>query len=75
MTVSFKFAGAKELEKALQDLGKATAKNTTRRALKKSAQIVADEAQILVPVDQGELMDSIKVSNCNSCRFFKSYVV
>ena len=62
MTASFKFAGAKELEKALQDLGKATAKNTTRRALKKSAQIVADEAQILVPVDQGELMDSIKVS-------------
>ena len=62
MTASFKLTGTRELEKALADLGRATGRNTARRALKKSAQIVADEAQILVPVDQGELMDSIKVS-------------
>lgn len=62
MSAKLKLTGTKELEKALADLGRATGRNTARRALKKSAQIVADEAQILVPVDQGELMDSIIVS-------------
>ena len=59
---TLKLTGTKELEKALADLGRATGKNTAKRALKKSAQIIADEAQNIVPVDQGDLIDSIVVS-------------
>ena len=53
--------GAKELEKQLAKLTKATAKNQTRKALKKAAEPLANAASSNAPVDDGDLQGSISV--------------
>lgn len=62
MTTVIATSGFKELDKALGELPKATAKNVLRRTLVKAGEPIAEEARRLVPVDQGTLRDSIKVS-------------
>jgi len=51
--------GAKELENALNELPKSMSKSALRTALTKSAQPVVEAAKRYVPVDTGELRDSI----------------
>lgn len=53
--------GLKELEFALSELPRATARNVLLRALKNAAQPIVDEAKRLVPVATGRLRDSIIV--------------
>lgn len=53
--------GLKELDAALAELPKATAKNVMRRALRKAAQPIADQAQSMAPVQTGALQISIGV--------------
>lgn len=60
--VTVKVEGFGELEKALSELPRATAKNVARRALLRAGQPVADHAKRLVPVDSGGLRDSIVVT-------------
>lgn len=57
----FKLEGAKELASALEELPKATARNTLQRALKKRAEPVREEWQGRVPVLTGEYEHSIIV--------------
>lgn len=54
--------GLRELEQTLSELPKATARNVLRRVLTKRAQPIVDTAKQLVPVDSGQLRDSIAVS-------------
>jgi HK97 gp10 family phage protein len=61
MDVEMKLTGFDGLEKALDDLPKATSKNVVRRVLKKRGQPFADTARQLVPVDKGHLKKSITV--------------
>lgn len=56
-----KVTGFKELAKALEELPKATARNTLRRVLKKAAQPTRDDAQQKAPVLTGGLKTSIIV--------------
>jgi HK97 gp10 family phage protein len=58
----FKVEGLRELERALAELPKATAKNTLKRTLKLAAQPIADEAQRLAPRDTGKLAEGIMVT-------------
>lgn len=60
MTVTVKTQGFRELERALLELPRATAKNVAKRALLKAAAPVVDQAKALVPVRTGNLRDSIK---------------
>jgi HK97 gp10 family phage protein len=62
MSVSVKVSGLAELDKALGELPKATARNVLVRTLNKAAQPMADEAKRLAPVKTGKLRDSIMVS-------------
>ena len=55
-------SGFRELERALAELPKATGRNVLRRTLTKAAQPIAEKARELVPVDQGDLKQSISVS-------------
>jgi HK97 gp10 family phage protein len=57
-----KIEGLKEVQAALHELPKATAKNVVRRIMKERLKPVAEAAQRLVPIDQGDLRDSIVVS-------------
>lgn len=62
-TVSVK--GLRELDAALAEFSKSTARSIVRRALLKAAQPMADEAKRLAPVaavDGGQLRNSIKVT-------------
>lgn len=64
MKVMFKVEaqGFKELDQALGELPKATARNTMRRALMLAAKPMVDLAKSLVPVWSGDLRDSIAAS-------------
>ena len=62
MKVTVKVEGLKQIQDALHDLPKATAKNIMRRVLKSRAQPIADTATKLAPVDTGYLQRSIAVS-------------
>lgn len=62
MSVKVKITGLRQIERALADLPKATAKNVVRRVLKTRAQPIADRAAQLAPLDDGALRDSIAVS-------------
>lgn len=55
-------SGFKELDAALGELPKATARNVLKRTLEKAAEPIAQRARELVPVDSGDLRDSITVS-------------
>jgi HK97 gp10 family phage protein len=61
MSVKVKVEGLKELDAALGELTKATARNVLRRVLKRAGQPIADAARGKVPVDTGKLRDSIIV--------------
>lgn len=50
-TQNFKVEGLKELEEALKELPKATARNVLLRTLKKEAQPIADDAAAFAPDD------------------------
>jgi HK97 gp10 family phage protein len=54
--------GGKELEQALLQLPKATAKGVLRRTLLKAAQPIEAQAAALAPRDTGKLQESIVVS-------------
>ena len=55
-------SGFRDLEKALAELPKATARNVLKRTLVKAGEPIAEKARDLVPVDKGRLRDSIVVS-------------
>lgn len=55
-------SGFKELDAALAELPRAVAKGALTRTLRKAAEPIAEEARRLVPVDTGDLRDSIAVS-------------
>lgn len=60
--VTVRFDGARELQAALQSLGReATQKASLRRALKKAAEPIAVAARANAPVRLGDLRDSIIV--------------
>lgn len=58
---TFRFDGGKELEKALKELPDNVGRGVARRAVKKAGEEMADEQRRRVPVDDGELRDSIRV--------------
>lgn len=60
--VTVEMEGLKELEKALYELPKATAKNTGRKALRAGAQPILDEYVARVPRDSGDLAASAAIS-------------
>lgn len=62
MAERVKIEGLKEVQKALRELPKSTAKNVMRRILRARAQPIADAAKDRVPVAQGDLKNSIAVS-------------
>lgn len=62
MTVTVRIEGLSELRDTLRELPKSTAKNVLRRVLKKRAQPFAASAQSAVPIEEGELKESIVVS-------------
>ena len=55
-------SGFRDLEKALAELPKATARNVLKRTLVKAGEPIAEKARELAPVDKGRLRDSIVVS-------------
>lgn len=57
-----KLSGFKDLDRALGELPKATARNVLKRTLVKAGEPIADRARQLVPVLTSELKDSITVS-------------
>lgn len=59
---SVKVEGLKELEKALNELPKATGKNVLKRTSIKSLTPMIEEARSLVPIRSGRLRDSLKIS-------------
>lgn len=59
--VTVKVEGLKELEKALKELPRATAKNVMKRVLIQAGQPVADQAEGLAPVNTGKLQKSIDI--------------
>lgn len=62
MSVIIKVEGLRELDAALGELSKATAKSVLLRVLKKAGQPIADAAKNLARRDTGELRESIQVS-------------
>jgi HK97 gp10 family phage protein len=61
-TATFEIEGLKELDAALGELGKATARNVMMRALTKSAEPIRDAAKSMAPRDKGTLAQSITIS-------------
>jgi HK97 gp10 family phage protein len=59
--MQFKFEGGRELEAALKQFTPAQAKASSRRALKKAAQPIADAWNAKAPRDKGNLVQSIIV--------------
>lgn len=59
MATAFKLEGFKELDRALGQLPKATAKNVLRRTLKKAAQPLDDDASAAAPFLTGGLQKSV----------------
>jgi HK97 gp10 family phage protein len=55
-------SGFRDLERALAELPKATARNVLRRTLTKAGEPIAEKARQLVPVDSAQLKNSIAVS-------------
>lgn len=62
MVMKVKVEGLEGIEQALKELPRATGKNVVRRVLRKRGKPIADKARALVPVDEGDLKDSIAVS-------------
>jgi HK97 gp10 family phage protein len=62
MSAKVRIEGLKEVQTALRALPNSTAKGIMRRILKKRGEPIAQAARDKVPVDQGDLKDSITVS-------------
>ncbi|WP_396190310.1 HK97-gp10 family putative phage morphogenesis protein [Flavobacterium sp.] len=62
MSISVSVSGFRELDMALAELPKATARNVLVRTLRKAGEPIAEEARRHVPVRTGTLRDSISVS-------------
>jgi len=62
VSVSFKVEGLRDVERALDDLSKATGRAALRRALKKSAQPLVEGVKRRAPVDDGSLRDSVAIA-------------
>lgn len=65
---SFKIEGLREIDRALGELGKTTGRNVMRRVAVARLQPMAEEMRRLVPVDAGDLKDSITVTTKNPRR-------
>ncbi len=61
MPETFQLQGMKELEAALAQMPRATARSVGLRALKEGAEPIARAARALAPVGEGELVESIDV--------------
>lgn len=65
--IKFKIEGLKELDEALSEMSKATARNTLKRALMKAGQPMATEAARLAPYRthflEGHIVVSAKIKN------------
>ena len=61
-TKSVNLKGAKEVQQFLQQLPVKVERNILRSALRAGAKVMADEAKQNVPVDDGDLQRSIRVS-------------
>lgn len=59
--VTVKVEGLKELERALKELPRATAKNVMKRVLMQAGQPVADKAESMAPVESGALQKAIGI--------------
>lgn len=79
--VTFKLEGFQELEKALlEELPRATAKNTSRRAMIEAMKPVEQRAKELAPHDDGQLRDSIttkavKAKRVSRTRYASSNII
>lgn len=62
MKMTVKTEGFLDMDKALAEFSKATARNIMRRAAAAGAEVIGDRARQLVPVDKGDLRDSIEVT-------------
>jgi len=62
MTVTVKIEGLSELKTAIEQLPKATGKSVMQKVLMARAKTIAAAAKSLVPVESGELRDSIVAS-------------
>jgi HK97 gp10 family phage protein len=62
MKMQIEVEGFKDLDNALAELPKATARNALQRALMEVAQPIADDAKARAPVDTGLLRRRIEVS-------------
>lgn len=62
MTETVRVTGFAELEEALNNLKRTTAKNVVRRVLRAAAEPIADQAASLAPVSSGRLSFSVTVS-------------
>ncbi len=60
--ISVSVSGLSDLDRALGNLSKATARNVLTRTLTKAAEPIRDEAKRLAPVKTGKLRDSIMIS-------------
>ena len=63
MSVTVSVSGLKELDQALGELPKATARNVLKRTLNKAAVPMVEEAKRQAPVRTGKLRDSIMASS------------
>ena len=59
--MTIKVSGLRELDAALAQFKKSTARGVLNRALKKAAKPIRDQAKQDAPVDTGELRDSINI--------------
>lgn len=60
--MTIKLTGLRELDAALRDMKKSTAKATMKRAAMDALTPMRDTAQALAPVDDGQLRDSIGIA-------------
>ena len=61
--MAVKVEGLRELERALQELPKTTARNTLRRVLRKAAEPVQSTMEAIAPRDTGWTAESIEISS------------
>lgn len=67
--IGFEFKGGKELERALRELGDPmTARRIGLLALRKGAEPMRDKAKVLVPKDQQDLEQSIKIATARKSK-------
>lgn len=68
--MTFRSSGFRELDRKLAALEKGVSEDRKRAALHAGAELIAEEARRLAPVDTGLLRDSIKVADTNDARIY-----